>query len=147
MRLDLLLEHRMPVPPAHTAIIDALKAQFKAKAVRRQGTSLGTGCMGLCSKGPLIRMTAKTQKDVLFSDIKPEMTQEIFTEVVEPSVAAEVKRSCEQPSWSGTTLDLNAPFFTMQYRVVLENNGIPTLRSSKTTLRTVAIRRCARRSP
>ena len=51
------------------AIIDGLKAEVKARQLDARVQVRGTGCMGLCSKGPLIRMTSKTQKDVLFSDV------------------------------------------------------------------------------
>jgi len=82
----------------------------------------GTGCMGLCSKGPLIRMTAKNQKDVLFSDIKPEMASAIIDQVVVPVLGG---TKIEQPTGDLEKhyLDLDEPFFTMQDRVVLGNNG------------------------
>jgi len=78
--------------------------------------------MGLCSKGPLIRMGSKTQKDILFCDIKPDMAALVIDEVVVPVVAG---TKVEEPTGAleGHTLDLESPFFTMQDRVVLGNNG------------------------
>src|ERR1035437_9698319 len=66
------------------AIIDGLKAEIKAKQLDAKVQVCGTGCMGLCSQGPLIRMTSKTQGDILFSDIKPEMAAAIVDQVVVP---------------------------------------------------------------
>ncbi|HEY1256409.1 MAG TPA: (2Fe-2S) ferredoxin domain-containing protein, partial [Terracidiphilus sp.] len=65
-------------------IIANLKAELKAKQLDTKVQVTGTGCMGLCSKGPLIRMYSKTQKDVLFSDIKPEMAAAVIDQVVAP---------------------------------------------------------------
>jgi NADH:ubiquinone oxidoreductase subunit F (NADH-binding)/(2Fe-2S) ferredoxin len=103
-------------------IIAGLKAELKAKQLDTKVQVTGTGCMGLCSKGPLIRMTTKTQKDVLFSDIKPEMAAQVIDEVVVPVIGG---AKIEQPTGAleAHYLDLEEPFFTMQDRVVLENNG------------------------
>ena len=105
-----------------SAIIDGLKAEVKAGQLDARVQVSGTGCMGLCSKGPLIRMTSKTQKDVLFSDIKPEMASMIVDQVVAPVLAG---HKVEKPGGDleSHTLDLDSPFFTMQRRVVLGNNG------------------------
>jgi NADH:ubiquinone oxidoreductase subunit F (NADH-binding)/(2Fe-2S) ferredoxin len=105
-----------------TAIMDGMKKQIKAKGLDAKIQVLGTGCMGLCSKGPLIRMTAKTQKDVLFADIKPEMAAQLIDDVAAPVSEG---KTIEKPAGelASHTLDLNAPFFTKQVRVVLENNG------------------------
>ena len=104
------------------AIIDGLKAEVKARQLDARVQVSGTGCMGLCSKGPLIRMTSKTQKDVLFSDVNPEVGAIILDQVVTPVLAG---RKIEKPAGflEAHTLDLDSPFFTMQHRVVLGNNG------------------------
>jgi NADH:ubiquinone oxidoreductase subunit F (NADH-binding)/(2Fe-2S) ferredoxin len=103
-------------------IIAALKAELKAKQLDTKVHVGGTGCMGLCSKGPLIRMSARNQKDILFSEIKPEMAITVVDDVVVPVVAG---TKVEEPAGAleGHTLDLGSPFFTMQDRVVLGNNG------------------------
>ena len=103
-------------------IIASLKAELKARQLDTKVQVTGTGCMGLCSKGPLIRMTAKNQKDVLFSDIKPEMAKTVIDNVVAPVLGG---ATIEQPTGDLEKhyLDLEEPFFAMQDRVVLENNG------------------------
>jgi NADH:ubiquinone oxidoreductase subunit F (NADH-binding)/(2Fe-2S) ferredoxin len=105
-----------------TEIVAGLKAELKAQQLDAKVQVTGTGCMGLCSKGPLIRMTAKNQKDVLFSDIKPEMAKTVIDDVVAPVLGG---ATIEQPTGALEThyLDLDEPFFAMQDRVVLENNG------------------------
>ncbi len=69
------------------AIIDGLKAELKARQLDAKVQVCGTGCMGLCSKGPLVRMTSKSQKEILFSDIKPEMAAAVVDQVVVPVLA------------------------------------------------------------
>jgi NADH:ubiquinone oxidoreductase subunit F (NADH-binding)/(2Fe-2S) ferredoxin len=103
-------------------IIANLKAELKAKQLDAKVQVVGTGCMGLCSKGPLIRMTSKTQKDVLFSDIKPAMASTVIDQVVAPVLGG---ATIEAPTGELEShyLDLEQPFFTMQDRIVLENNG------------------------
>jgi NADH:ubiquinone oxidoreductase subunit F (NADH-binding) len=103
-------------------IIANLKAELKARQLDTKVQVSGTGCMGLCSKGPLIRMTSKTQKDILFSDIKPEMAAVVIDRVVAPVLGG---ATIESPDGELEThfLDLDEPFFTMQDRIVLENNG------------------------
>jgi NADH:ubiquinone oxidoreductase subunit F (NADH-binding)/(2Fe-2S) ferredoxin len=103
-------------------ITNNLKAELKARQLDNKVQVTGTGCMGLCSKGPLIRMYSKTQKDVLFSDIKPEMAAAIIDQVVAPVLDG---ATIEAPSGDLEShyLDLEQPFFTMQDRIVLENNG------------------------
>ncbi len=104
------------------AIIDNLRAEIKARQLEARVQVCGTGCMGLCSNGPLVRMVPKSQKEVLLSDIKPEMAATLVDRMVVPALAGE---KIERPggALAGHSLDLDAPFFTMQHRVVLENNG------------------------
>jgi len=103
-------------------VIAGLKAAIKARQLDARVQVNGSGCMGLCSKGPLVRMTSKTQKDILFSEIKPELAAMIVEQVVVPVLAG---KKIEEPGGDleQHTLDLNDPFFTMQEFVVLENNG------------------------
>ena len=103
-------------------VITGLKAELKAKHLESRVQVNGSGCMGLCSKGPLVRMTSKTQKDILFSEIKPEMAGMIVDQVVVPVLEG---KKIEKPGGDleRHTLNLSDPFFAMQVYSVLENNG------------------------
>ena len=103
-------------------VIAGLKAEIKARQLDAKVQVNGSGCMGLCSKGPLVRMASKTQKDILFSEIKPEMAGMVVEQVVVPVLAG---KKIEKPGGDlkNHTLDLNDPFFAMQEFSVLENNG------------------------
>ena len=103
-------------------ILAALRAELKARQIDTKVHVGGTGCMGLCSKGPLIRMTVKGHEDVLFSEMKPELATEVIDDIVVPMVAGQ-KAAEGNAILAEHTLDLNEPFFRLQDRVVLSNNG------------------------
>lgn len=103
------------------SIQDAMKKQLKAAGVDTLVQIVPTGCMGLCSKGPLIYMNSKTHPDILFTEITAELAEKLLAEVVIPS-AKGVKNELP-PLLAKHTLSLDLPFFTKQVKVVLENNG------------------------
>ena len=77
---------------------------------------IGTGCMGLCSHGPLVRVESKTDDPVLYEDVTTDLAQQI----VEQHLSASADKVSEL---STHTLPLDAPFFTKQVRVVLNETG------------------------
>jgi NADH:ubiquinone oxidoreductase subunit F (NADH-binding)/(2Fe-2S) ferredoxin len=103
-------------------VIAALKAEVKAKQLDAKVQVSGSGCLGLCGRGPLIRMRSKTQKDVMFCDMTAELAPKIVNQVVVPILAGE---KVEKPGGdlATKTLDLNDPFFALQEYVVMANNG------------------------
>lgn len=66
-----------------------------------------TGCMGLCSQGPLVRVEKENQPHVLYGYVSAEIAAAITPNHTLPTEA----------------ISLNAPFFTKQERIVLENIG------------------------
>jgi NADH:ubiquinone oxidoreductase subunit F (NADH-binding) len=102
--------------------VSGLKAELKARQLEAKVQVSGTGCLGLCSRGPLILMKSKTQKDLLFADMKPGLAKDVIEQVVEPVLGG---AAIEHPGGDleRHTLDLDQPFFTMQEHVVLENSG------------------------
>jgi len=103
-------------------VITALKAEIKAKQLDAKVQVSGSGCLGLCGRGPLILMKSKTQKDVMFCDMTAALAPKIVTQVVVPMLSGS---KIEQPGGdlATKTLDLNDPFFALQEFVVLCNNG------------------------
>lgn len=103
-------------------VISQLKADLKEKGIDAKVQVAGTGCMGLCSKGPLVRMCCKDREDTLFSEVTPEIAHAIVEDVVAPlSAGAAIDDPAEH--FPHHTLDLHAPFFVEQERIVLGNNG------------------------
>jgi len=103
-------------------VIGHIKADLLARELDGKVHVGGTGCMGLCSKGPLVRMTSRGHDDVLFSDMTPELADRLVDEVVAPIASGETLESPVGPL-AAHVVDLAAPFFARQQRVVLANNG------------------------
>jgi bidirectional [NiFe] hydrogenase diaphorase subunit len=72
----------------------------------------GVGCMGLCSRGPLVKVDpAGTLYDGVTVDNAPE-------------IVAAITDKNSQPSLSPSSYQLDShPFFTQQLKIVLENSG------------------------
>jgi len=74
----------------------------------------GTGCRGLCAAGPLVSLDPA---GVMFQGVKPAQAGLIVASVGESPEAVAQGPAKEH------LLDMGIPFFTRQYRVVLENAG------------------------
>ncbi len=114
----------------------AVKEQLE-KAVTEAGlgkkvTVAGVGCMGLCSRGPLVRVDPQ---GTLYDRVTPDTASEIVASVNNDAEAIrEVEGlSFEETSKACTPRPLkispsqyqpnNHPFFTQQLKIVLENSG------------------------
>jgi bidirectional [NiFe] hydrogenase diaphorase subunit len=87
------------------AVRKAVNDEIKAKGLESKVECCGTGCMGLCSRGPLVR----TSKDnVLYGNIEPTDAAAL---VSEPEKIEHLK------------IDTSAPFFVKQKKIVLGNSG------------------------
>ena len=82
------------------AIADEVKAQGLSDKVE----VCGTGCMGLCSRGPLVLNTASYQ---------------LYASGANAATIVAGKATTEP----GQSIDLQAPFFTRQKKIVLANSG------------------------
>ena len=95
----------------------AVKEQLE-EAVTEAGkagkvTVSGVGCMGLCSRGPLVRVDPQ---GALYNRVTPDTASEIVASVVQNSDRnLSFPPSQYQPN--------NHPFFTQQLKIVLENSG------------------------
>jgi bidirectional [NiFe] hydrogenase diaphorase subunit len=89
---------------------DALKAALQARAKAGGGRVevAGTGCLGLCSKGPLVK---RERDGALFLEVGTEDIPALVDG--EPSASLEARKVSFE----------NHPFFAGQLRIVLENAG------------------------
>lgn len=86
-----------------------LKAKVKEHGLSNECEVIGTGCMGLCGEGPLV----KVQPDnILYQNVDEQTAAQIIDAHIVNGNAVE-KNIC----------DTNAPFFTSQTKIVLENCG------------------------
>ncbi len=94
-----------------------------------------TGCMGLCSKGPLVRVEGRREPPVLYGEVTPSVASEIvarhapsFEDELPENAYAELDFTEHHAHMRGPLLarhavSLQMPFFTSQKKVVLENMG------------------------
>ncbi|PID87296.1 MAG: NADH-quinone oxidoreductase subunit L [Chloroflexi bacterium] len=94
---------------------------------------VGTGCMGLCSHGPLVRVESPDEEPVLYEDVTAVLAKEIIDHHV-PTNENKKSDDKENPHDHSPrcapdkglechTLPLDAPFFTKQVRIVLSDTG------------------------
>lgn len=103
-------------------VMDGLKKALTDNGLEGQAQVVGTGCMGLCSRGPLVRVTRPGRPDRLFADIKAEHVAPLFDDVIKP-ILTQGREAPLTPAVAPHAISLDQPFFTRQVRVVLENAG------------------------
>jgi bidirectional [NiFe] hydrogenase diaphorase subunit len=101
-----------------TACLSAGAAQTRAaleEATQEEPDTgiVKTGCMGLCSRGPLVRIESKDEASVLVGDVTPDIAAQI---VSFPATQAEA-------SLESHIIPPDLPFFAKQVRVVLSQTG------------------------
>jgi bidirectional [NiFe] hydrogenase diaphorase subunit len=127
----------------HTTLDQAVAA---CKCDEHEAEVVKTGCMGLCSSGPLVRIEEAEKDPVLYGNISPELAQHIVSRHVPMGeIADEIEREEDDESVTPhdilhyraslhqartkTELDKNIisleiPFFTKQTKVVLNETGL-----------------------
>lgn len=76
---------------------------------------VSTGCMGPCSRGPLVKVQRQGEPDVIYERVTPELAQEIFKKHVSGQDTDQVEAHI---------LPNDIPFFSKQKKVVLANSGL-----------------------
>ncbi len=88
---------------------EAMKKALAEHNLQGQCEVLGTGCMGLCGEGPLVKIMPE---ETLYQHVDEQVAQKIVEEHLIQG------RRVEE-----NLVDTNGPFFTSQMKVVLENCG------------------------
>jgi len=94
---------------------NVLKAKVKEYNLDKECDVVGSGCMGLCGEGPLVKIQSRGE-----GLLPPTMYQNVDERVAEQIVTSHIlvgKRI--ETHWC----DTSAPFFTEQTKIVLENCG------------------------
>ena len=95
------------------ATIQAMEDMVDRDEMALEVQVIPTGCMGLCSAGPLMRMMRRGGDETDYQRVTPEAAVEIVRSHVHD----------EEPV-PEHQLDTTIPFFTSQQRVVLANGGV-----------------------
>jgi bidirectional [NiFe] hydrogenase diaphorase subunit len=90
-------------------IRQALAGEVKAQGLEGKVEVCGTGCMGLCSKGPLVRSDRDNQ---LYGELDPGEAAALVRGTPEDRAQLAPRR-----------IDTSVPFFTKQEKIVLANSG------------------------
>ncbi len=94
-------------------VLETLEQEIKASGRSKQCQAKGVGCMGLCSRGPLVSVEHKDHpaETVLYQHITPENAPSLVQALAAGQPAAE--HICPT----------DTPFFQRQTKIVLENSG------------------------
>ncbi len=100
---------------------------------------VSTGCMGLCSQGPLVRVETKDEPTELYANVTAEVAQQIVAKHVPmgeydeakesldphdiPHFRASLKQARKKKDLDEYRLSEEIPFFSKQTRVVLTETG------------------------
>ena len=94
----------------HAAFVDAVKA----RGLTAEVGAVATGCMGPCSRGPLVTIQTRGGDDLIYERVAPEMVGPILDRHLHQGTA---------PSLDGRILPRDIPFFAKQEKVVLAESG------------------------
>lgn len=120
----------------HMALDQGLSKQ---KGAAGTAEIVGTGCMGLCSHGPLVRVESQDAPPVLYEEVNAELAQQIVSHHITdsgsqpkdeaanphdfPHLRSRKQQAPAPKQLARHLLPLDSPFFTKQVRVVLSETG------------------------
>lgn len=91
---------------------EAVKKEFEKLVVATDGVEVReSGCIGLCSRAPMVRVELPDGSDALYESVTPDLV---------PRIVATVTENASPPE---QLLDQQTPFFTRQVRIVTANAG------------------------
>ena len=95
------------------AVYDAINAAIKEGDLDADVQAVSTGCMGPCSRGPMVTVQTRDAADAVYEHVTPEAARAI------------VQHHCQQQGDVGKhLLPSDIPFFVKQQKVVLANSGL-----------------------
>jgi len=104
--------------------IEAIHAAARAHDVQAQLRLVSTGCLGLCSEGPLLKVEVKGHDPVMYKQVTPMMARLIFAEHVLGALHRAEGTTFEVPPFFAEhILPNDHPFYARQQMVVLANSG------------------------
>jgi bidirectional [NiFe] hydrogenase diaphorase subunit len=95
------------------AVQATLDAAIKARGIDTEVETVATGCMGPCSRGPIVTVQAQGQPDVLYEAVTPAVAEAIVEQHVGHG----------QPV-TDHALPADMPFLAKQQKIVLSNSGV-----------------------
>jgi len=127
---------------AHSTLRQSVDA---CKCDEHEAEVVQTGCMGLCNRGPLVRVESKEEDTILYGDVSPEIALQIVAKHVPLGVIDEdaevddfdthitphdiphyresLRRAQNRKGLERNIIPTDLPFFTKQVKVVLSQTG------------------------
>jgi bidirectional [NiFe] hydrogenase diaphorase subunit len=101
------------------AVKDGLARALKDNPAGKTAAVAQTGCMGLCSHGPMLRVEHADRPSTLYEYVNGEAAARIVADELAGQTPAEVAAES-----AGRVLPQDIPFFTRQTKVVLARAGV-----------------------
>jgi bidirectional [NiFe] hydrogenase diaphorase subunit len=96
-----------------TAVQEALESAVREHGLEAEVTTVATGCMGPCSRGPMVTLQMEDRPDVIYERVTPALARRIVAEHV-----------ARHEVITDHVMGSDLPFFTKQMKVVLANSGL-----------------------
>lgn len=96
-----------------TAVCHALRAAIADRGLPAEVDMVSSGCNGLCSRGPVVRVRTPEQPDTIYQHVTPEVAPHIIAQHLGETANLD-------KHW----LPADIPFFAKQQRIVLGNSGL-----------------------
>ncbi len=97
-----------------TAVYEALLDAMKTGQLEAEVEAVATGCMGPCSRGPLVTIRVEGKEDVIYENV----TSDLAADIIDKHI-----RKAPAPSLNEKILPNTVPFFTKQMKIVLGDSG------------------------
>ena len=103
-----------------TAVLDAINKAVADGKLDADVQAVATGCMGPCSRGPMVTVQEQGKPDVIYQQVTSETAGAIIAAHASPAANAEPL----DKSLAEHVLPADIPFFAKQQKVVLANSGL-----------------------
>lgn len=96
------------------AVEDALKKAVEAEGFQAEVETVATGCLGPCSRGPLVTVQFEGEPDIIYERVTPDLAEQIVAKHMKGALTPELDERVLPEDW---------PFFAKQKKLVLAESG------------------------
>ncbi|SPF32723.1 Bidirectional NAD-reducing hydrogenase, diaphorase subunit [Syntrophobacter sp. SbD1] len=96
------------------AVEDAMRKAVEAEGLQTEIEMVGTGCLGPCSRGPLVTVQVQEEPDVIYERVTVELA---------PQILAKHLKGASVPELDARMLSYDWPFFAKQKKLVLSESS------------------------
>jgi bidirectional [NiFe] hydrogenase diaphorase subunit len=100
-----------------SAVQQAFQQALEEHDLQNDVQLVATGCMGPCSRGPMVIVQMQEQADLFYGQVTPSAAQTIVAQHISP----EYGQATPVPEY---VLPSDIPFFAKQRKIVLSNSGL-----------------------